>query len=729
MGVYLVHGKRLSITSPERSAPLAFHVVHAIAGRVRFRVDAPHIFEHFTASFQSFLRSHEDILDVHMNRHCHSVVVCYVPTALSTDAVAKILASASVDQLRSFESTPNQSPPPAISATPPWMSLVFSTATVALELVESWFTPWLLALASVPIFSRAFEAMTRKGELNVDVLDAAATAVLTLRGHLPAAATMVWLVALGDTIRDITMQQSQRALEGLLQAEVACGWVIRKGRTVAVKVQDIRAGEEVVVYPGELIPVDGLVLRGTAIVDQKLLTGESTPVQKRQGDTVYAATVLREGTLYVRTAQVGQETAAAKMVQLVHEAPIHDTRIQNYAERFANRLVPWSFLGAGISFLIQGNANTAASLLIIDYGTGIRVSAPTTVLSAMTRAARRGIFIKGGRYLERLAAVDTIIFDKTGTLTIGSPEIEEVIPYGEIDINGVLALAASAEDRLTHPIAEAIVRLAKRRHLHIPVRDRSEYHVGLGVEASIQGETIHVGGERLMALRGISDACAYHDCLRTNGRAISRICVARNGKLIGLLVVRHPLRPEAPQVLQRLHELGIQDVIMLTGDNEAVAQRIASQMGIRRYVAEALPKHKLDCVKSLQAEGHTVAVVGDGINDSPALAQADVGIAVRGGADVAKETAGISLLEDDLWKVPEAIEIARQAVRLIEQNWRLIAYPNSTAIVLSVLNLIGPIGATLISNGSAIAATLNGLRPLFHRSPGKAHRRAHSKKH
>lgn len=695
--------------------PLTFEIMHAIEGRIRVRVQAQEIFETLTPSFQSFLHSHPGILNVRLNSQCRSVVVCYVPAALSTDAVTKILAAASVDHLRTVEIIPLQTRQD-LDASPPWVSLVFSTAAVALGFLESWVTPWILALASVPIFSRAFDALTRKGELTVDVLDAAATAVLGFRGHLSTATTMVWLVALGDTIRDITLQQSQRALEGLLQADVPCGWVIRDGQTIKVQAEDIQVGEDVVAYPGEVIPVDGTVLRGHAMVDQKLLTGESSPIEKCPGDVVYAATVLREGKLYVQTGKVGQDTAAAKMVQLVHEAPLHDTRVQNYAQRFANGLVPWSFLGAGVSYVLQGNVKTASSLLIIDYGTGIRVSAPTAVLSAMTRGARRGIFIKGGRYLERLAAVDTIVFDKTGTLTSGCPEVEEVISFGTHSVCDVLALAASAEVRLTHPMAEAIVRLARERDLQIPDRENSDYRIGLGVEARVHGDTVHVGGERFMALKGISYAAAREDLARMNEGAITPIFVARNGGLIGLLIVSNPLRPEAPYVLQRLRELGIHEIIMLTGDNEVIAKHIAAQMGIHRYVADVLPKQKVDCVKSLQAGGHTVAVVGDGINDSPALAQADVGIAVRGGADVAKEISGIILLEGNLWKIPEAIEIARQGVHLIEQNWRLVAYPNSTAIALSLLGLIGPIGATVISNGSAIAATINGLRPLFHRT-------------
>src|SRR5262249_5420621 len=339
-------------------------------------------------------------------------------------------------------------------------------------LAESAVAPWLLAGAAVPIFTRAFEAVTQRGKLNVDVLDAAATAVLVLQGQVQTAAFMVWLVSLGDVIRDLTMQRSRRAIEDLFDGRTRFAWVVRNGEKVHVKVEELRPGEQVVVYPGELIPVDGTVVSGRATVEQKLLTGESMPVEKGEGDQVYAATVVRDGKLYLSVSKVGGETMAAKVVQLVRDAPVRETRIQNYAEQFADRLVPWSFLGAGSVYALAADVNRVASLLIVDYGTGIRVAAPTTILASMTKAARQGILMKGGRHLERLAEVDAIVFDKTGTLTLGTPEIVDIIAYRQEDISTarMLALAAAAQQRFTHPVAEAIVRTANAQGLGIPER-------------------------------------------------------------------------------------------------------------------------------------------------------------------------------------------------------------------------------------------------------------------
>jgi Cu2+-exporting ATPase len=456
------------------------------------------------------------------------------------------------------------------------------------------------------------------------------------------------------------------------------------------------------------------VVSGEAMVDQKILTGESMAVRREEGDLVYAATVVREGKLYLRAAQVGDQTRAAKVVQLVREAPVRETRIQSYAERFADRVVPWSFLAAGTAFVATGNVNQAAALLIIDYGTGIRVAAPTTVLASIARAARRGILIKGGRYLEQLARVDAVVFDKTGTLTAGEPEVTDVVPYGKENTpERVLALAAAAEDRLTHPVSEAIVRAARARGIAVPERQGSEYAIGLGVEATVDGSAVAVGSARFMSLHGVDVQEASRDLRRLARGATSPIFVAHDGNLVGILVCKDPLRPEAPGVVQALQERAVRTVVMLTGDQPAVAHEVAQSLGITRYVADALPDEKADFVKSLQREGHTVAVVGDGINDSPALAQADVGIAVGGGADVARETAHVALLDGDLSRIPEVIDIARESMGLIEQNWNLIWYGNTLAIALSLPALIGAVGATLVSNGTAVVATVNALKPLL----------------
>lgn len=676
------------------------------------RIETPRLFDHFLEPFMAFLRDQPGIRDVSANPGSRSIVLYHDPPLTTNDAIA-ILDGADVERVKSYPLRRHARPAPD-SESSGWLPLGLSTAAMIFGFVESAFAPWLLAAASGPIFSRAFDAFTRKGTLNVDVLDAAATTVLSWQGQIGTAASMVWLVTLGDVIRDITMQQSERTIEGLLEGRLQSAWVIRGGEKTKIKVEDIQEGDEVVVYPGELIPVDGTITSGNATVDQKILTGESMPVEKAPGDSVYAATVVREGKLYLKTTKVGNETAAANVVQLVHDAPIRETRIQNYAEHFADRIVPWSFAGAATTYAVTANVNASASLLIIDYGTGIRVAAPTTVLSSMTRAAQHGILIKGGRFLEELAEVDTVVFDKTGTLTMGAPEVADVIAYGDhVTVERILALAAAAEARLTHPVAEAIVRTAKRKRIPIPERDASQYRIGLGVEASVQGHIVLVGCHRFMALHNIDDAKAKADIVRANGRAATLVFVALDGDLVGLVVHADPLRPEALGVIDALRRRGIEHIIMLTGDHPSVAKSLAEALGLRRYIADVLPEQKLEFVKSLQQEGRKVALVGDGINDSPALAQANVGIAVRGGTDVARETADVALLEGNLWKIPEAIDIARQSIQLIEQNWNLIFYPNTGAIGLSLLGIIGPIGATLISNGSAILATINALRPFW----------------
>jgi len=686
-------------------------------GRLRLRIDPADRLRDMARGIESFLGDQTGVVRVRANPHCASVVVHFDPALVRAERIAEALDGRSIAALTAGQPTGDGARVGDASA---WRYLGMSTAAVALDvLFESTLAPWLLAGSAVPIFLRAFESVSEKKKLNVDVLDAAATAVLAVQGQIRTAGVMVWLISLGDVIRDLTLQQSHRAIEDLFEANIQYAWVVRGGKKARVRVEDIAAGEEVVVYPGELITVDGTVVKGRATVDQKVLTGESMPVEKTVGDSVYAATVVREGKLYLTAAKVGAETVVANVVHMIRDAPVRETRAQNYAEHFADRIVPWSFAGAGAAFGATGNVNTAAALLIIDYGTGVRVSAPTAVLAAMTQAARRGVLIKGGRHLEQLAAVDTIVFDKTGTLSLGVPEVVEIVHYGrKMSASRVLALAAAAEERLTHPMAEAIVRAARARKLAVPERDSSDYTIGLGVEATVDGHVVVVGCQRLMKEKGISPRRAQWDLRRIHDAAASPIFVAIDGELAGILVCMDPIRPEAPAVVAALRRRGVRDIIMLTGDHPAVAKMAAETLGITRYVADTFPEQKSDIVRQLQAEGRTVAVVGDGINDSPALARADVGIAVHGGTDVARETAHVAILEGNLWKIPHAIDVAREATALIGQNWNLVFYPNTLAIALSVVGLIGPVGATILSNGAGIAATLNALRPLFARDDG-----------
>ncbi len=696
-------------------------VIHSIKGRVRLKLPA---LKHYPALAQPLeigLRACPGILEVWANQNCASLTISFDPKIWSAKKLCAHLGRISCETLPALQNAVaangNRSSNEKGEA---HFELVLSTvglACVAAEVLAVPLVPFLLIGSALPMFARAFDAFGRRDILTVDVLDASATTLLACQGQLPMALFMVWLVNLGDYIRDVTVMQAQEAVKEVLAYRRRPAWVVRHGKTTQVNLEAVRVGETVVVYPGERIPIDGTVQSGRAIVDQQALTGESLPVEKGPGHVVHAATVVQDGKLYVRADRVGDDTEVARIVHMVQDVPTHETRVQNYAERWANELVPYSFAGAGASGVMTQSLTSSASVLIIDYGTGIRIAAPTAVLASMTKAVRQGILIKGGRYMEQLAGVDAIVFDKTGTLTAGSPQVIDIYTYNGISREEVLVLAASCEQRLTHPVAKAIVRAAETRGIAIPERTNSHYTIGLGVEAHVDGQCVQVGCERFMTAKRIQVPTAVRQHLNDIGHeAMSPVCVALNGELVGTLAYADPIRPESADVIEQLHARGMKHIAMLTGDHARVAARVAHVVGISDFVADALPRDKVAYVKTLQQRGYRVAVVGDGINDSPALAHADVGIALSGGADVAEATAHVVLLNGGLWKVPLAMDISREALTLIEQNWRIISVPNTVALGLAVFGAIGAGVATVLSNGSAILATANALRPLWERA-------------
>ena len=698
-------------------------VVHAIRGRVRLRVPAIKTSSGLAEPLERLLRDQPGVADVGVNVWCCSVTVTCDPSIWTSHKLClwlQLQKAADVASYKSASESAVQVQAESDAGDELWYSSAGIGLVLLLEPLAGPLVPLLLLASALPMLKRAHRSLSEDGKLNVDVLDASATSLLVVQGSFPMAIFMVWLINIADWVRDLTMMRSKKAIEEILGYQNIEAWVVRDGQKVRVIVAEVQLGEMVVVYTGERIAVDGTVLSGKALVDQAALTGESLPVEKEEGSLVYAATVVREGKLYIRAERIGGETEAAQILRLVEAAPARETKIQNYAVKWANDLVPYSFAGGAIGAVMGGGLQGAAAVLIIDYGTGIRIAAPTTVLSAMTKAIRNGILIKGGRPLESLAEVDAVVFDKTGTLTTGSPDILEVVPVNSSTSDEVLAMAAAAELRLSHPMANAIVRAAEARQLSIPERTASDYSLGLGVEAIVNDSVVLVGSPRFMMLRGLSLSSEVKEHIsRMQQQAISPLCVARDGFVIGLLSISDPLRPEAQDVVQALRDRGIKRIVMLTGDHQDVARRIAAELGVTEYLAEVFPGDKSETVQRLQREGYTVAVVGDGVNDSPMLAYADVGIAVEGGTEAARETAPVVLLHGGLWKVPLAIDIGRETVALIRQNWSIISIPNTIALGLACVGLLGPIGATLLSNGSAIVATINGLRPIMEQQSHK----------
>ncbi len=573
----------------------------------------------------------------------------------------------------------------------------------------------LMLWNGVPIARRAWRVWSREKRLNVDFLDTLAITASIAQGNPLAGSIVTWLIKLGDWIRDLTAAGSRRAIGELLEFRSKIAWVKRDGQIISIPAAELAVGDLVVIYPGEMIPVDGEILEGVATIDQKTITGEGLPVNRGKGEAAFAATVIREGQLTVRAIRVGTDTTAGQIAHLVESAPIGDTRMQNHAELLADRLVvPTLALATGTAAL-TADFSRFLSLVIVDYGTGIRVAAPTSVLSSMTHAARAGIVIKSGGHMERLSHVDTIVFDKTGTLTHGVPAVVDVIAFTDRLTPGhLLGLAAAAETRLHHPVAEALRTRARELAIDVPPCDETEYRVGLGVEGQVNGYYLHVGSERFMRQNDIrlADVAAARSALDHNGH--SCLYIAVDGKLGGIVAYADKIRPESRLVISRLHAMGIRNTIMLTGDNAVVAKAVSGRLGLTGEFADMMPADKASVIQDLQRRGNVVAMVGDGINDSPALSFADIGIAMKYGAEVTHESADVVLMEDSLWKLVKAIDISRDAIGLIKQNYAVVIGMNTLALALALPGgLISPTVTALLSNGSAIIATLNGMRPVL----------------
>ncbi len=625
------------------------------------------------------------------------------------------------DLIRCWLATPPApcSPPAPSPAASSWRILPFglSLGAVACTFLGGWGAGVALGLSVVgalPIARRALAALRTNRGLEVDHLDSAAIALLIIMGDVRGAALISALVAGGEEIRDRTARQSRRAALDLQTALGRTAWVVHGQTKVQVPVDKLRVGDRVVVYPGDLIPVDGVVVDGSASIDRKLLTGEAAPLLVDEGTKVFAGTAVLDGRLYVDAEAVGKNTRAGQIVSILEEAPILDSRSANYANRFADRLVGPTFALAGVSFLLTGNLARAAAILIIDFATGIRVSAPTTVMATLARAARDGILIKGGRAVESLAGADAIVFDKTGTLTRGDPEVTEVISLSSsFSGDAVLALAAAAEARLRHPAARAVVRKARERQLRIARRQELQYATGLGVLARVEGRTVRVGNARFLAAAGFPIDRLNGETSRLKRQGASLAYVAVDNVLAGFMAYEDPLRPEAEAVISELRRLGIQEILIVTGDELSPARAVASSLDVEKVHAGTLPDEKAAIVRELQRRGRIVAVVGDGINDSPALALADVSVSLPHGADIARETADVVLTEANLRGLVHAIQLARDGMGLIRQNLYVVGVPNAAAVALASVGRLTPVGATLLNNGSTIVAAVNSLRPLL----------------
>jgi len=703
---------------------------HFIPGRVRLHVPSLGRRPSLAEASLKWLRARDGIRSARINYECACLIVEYdVAYEALLRAVIGRLRLMSIAELRSLviatdvgDDAPTERASGQLDEGQSLLrrvSLALPTLSVALAfsanpIVRAINLPLMLWNA-YPIALRAWRVWQRERRLNVDFLDTLAVAASLAQGNPMAGAIVTWLIKLGDWIRDLTAAGSRRAIRELLEFQVKTAWVIRDGALVSIPSSELAVGDEVVVHHGGVIPIDGEIIAGQALIDQKTITGEGLPVTRGKGDAAFAATVVSDGHLTIRATRVGADTTAGQIVRLVESAPVGDTRMQNHAERLADRLVVPELVLATGAAVVSGDFDRFLSLVIVDYGTGIRVAAPTAVLASMTHAARTGIIIKSGRHLERLAEVDTVVFDKTGTLTHGTPAVLDVLTYQDhITPGHLLGLAAAAETKLQHPVAEALRIKAQEFAVNIPPCEEAQYRVGLGVEGQVNGYYLHVGNERFMRQSDICVRKTANDRCALDEQGYSCVYIAIDGAVAGMVPYSDEVRAESRSVLHRLRSMGVKNSVMLTGDNAVVARAVGRRLGLTRHFSDMLPADKADAIQELQRAGNVVAMVGDGINDSPALSYADVGIAMKHGAEVAHESAHVVLMEDSLWKLVKAVEISQGAVRLIKQNYAIVAGMNTLALALALPGgLITPTVTALISNGSAIVATLNGLRPIL----------------
>ncbi len=549
--------------------------------------------------------------------------------------------------------------------------------------------PWPVWLALVlaggyPVFNEVIRAALQRQITSHTLMTVGLVAALAV-GEWPTAVLIVFFMRLGRYVEGFTTGRARRALKDLTALAPQQARVERDGVEQMVPASAVNVAEVVIVRPGEQIPVDGEVVSGHATVDQAAITGESIPVEAGPGTRVFAATIAQLGSLRVRAVQVGAETTFGRVIQLVEEAETHRAGVQRIADKFSAYYLPLVLGVAVLTFWWGGNALAATAVLVVACSCSFALATPIAMLASIGAGARRGLLIKGGKYLETLARADVLLIDKTGTLTLGQPRITDVIPLDPVSETELLTLAASAERYSEHPLAEALRSAAQERRL--PLIEPVDFTAtpGMGVQALLDGRRVIVGSRRMVPLGG---AVAIAAELETQGKTL--LFVAREGTLIGILAVADTLRPEVPQALQAVRDLGVQQIELLTGDNERTAAALGERLGVA-YRAGLLPEDKIAMVKEYQRLGHTVIMVGDGINDAPALAQADVGMAMgAAGSDVAIEAAHIVLMRSDWGLVPEALRIARRTLRVVKLNIGFTGVYNLIGLSLAALGFLPP---------------------------------------
>jgi heavy metal translocating P-type ATPase len=582
-----------------------------------------------------------------------------------------------------------------------------------------WFLPLPIRMARCWYHTLGFIRLglksLRHGRLDVPVLDATAITAAMLQKDISTAGSVMLLLRIGELLEEWTYQKSVHDLADNMSLHIDTVWKVVDGTEVEVSLADVQAGDLVSVKMGSTIPLDGEVQSGDAMVNQASMTGESMPVHKTAGLTVYAGTVVEDGEIVVKVKGSAGNSRYDRIVKMIQDSESFKSNLESRASHLADSLVPWCLGGTLLTYLLTRNLTRAMSILMVDFSCALKLSMPLAVLSAMRECSTHKITVKGGKFLEAVAQADTIVFDKTGTLTLAKPKVADVLCFNGYDRATVLRYAACLEEHFPHSVANAIVRQAADEGLtHDEMHSKVEYIVAHGIASMVDGKRIVIGSGHFIF---DDEHCVIpegEEALYENRpEEYSHIYMALDGKLVAIICIQDPLRPEAPQVLQNLRKAGFKQLVMMTGDSERTAAAVAAKIGVDKFYAEVLPEDKARFVKEAKQSGHRVVMVGDGINDSPALSEADAGVAIAEGADIAREIADITISAHDLQQLVVLKEISTLLMKRVQFNYDFVITFNAGLIGLGVLGILPPATTALLHNGSTIAISLHSMTDLM----------------
>ena len=585
---------------------------------------------------------------------------------------------------------------------------------------RKWFLPAPIrnaytAVGSVKYIWKGIRTLA-KGKIEVPVLDATAIGVSMLRGDYGTAGSVMFLLGVGELLEEWTHKKSVGDLARSMSLNVGKVWLKKDGQEILVPSEKIVSGDEVVVHMGNLVPFDGEVSDGEGMVNQASLTGESVPVRRTLGSVVYAGTVLEEGELTILVKQTGGSSRYEKITAMIEESEKLKSGLESKAEHLADRLVPYSLGGTALTYLLTRNATKALSILMVDFSCALKLAMPISVLSAIREANQHKITVKGGKFLEAVADADTIVFDKTGTLTKAQPTVAEVVSFSETKSpDELLRIAACLEEHFPHSMAKAVVDAAREKHLdHEEMHSKVEYIVAHGISTTIEGKKAVIGSyhfvfedENSVIPKGMEEKFSRLPA------EYSHLYLAIEGVLAAVICIEDPLRPEAAEIVRQLKKAGLKKIVMMTGDSERTAKAIAKKVGVDEYYAEVLPEDKANFVEKEKAEGRKVIMIGDGINDSPALSAADVGIAISEGAEIAREIADITVAADDLAEILVLRMLSNRLMKRIHRNYRFIVTFNAGLILLGVGGILQPTTSALLHNTSTLYIGLKSMGNLL----------------